>query len=223
MLISRTDRGLVANWWFTVDRSLLSAILLLMAVGVLFSLAASPPVAERIGLEPFLFFKRQIVFLVPAALMLIGTSFLDERQVRRAGLFGLVASVVLMLAAMRFGPEIKGAHRWVVSGRSTCSRRNSSSRRLVVMVAWFLAEDSRRPEIPGQLIAWMLLFLRAAILVRAAGFRPDGACLTGIRHDDAGLRHLLGAGGGHGRPGVGGAFRRLSAGAARDLAHRPLH
>src|SRR4051794_25379816 len=51
MLISRSDRGLLASWWFTVDRLLLSAVLLLMAAGVLISMAASPPVAQRIGLD----------------------------------------------------------------------------------------------------------------------------------------------------------------------------
>jgi cell division protein FtsW len=60
MLISRSDRGLFASWWFTVDRLLLSAVLLLMAAGVLISMAASPPVAERLGLESFHFVKNQL-------------------------------------------------------------------------------------------------------------------------------------------------------------------
>ena len=34
MLIRRSDRGLLANWWFTVDKLLLSAVLLLAIVGV---------------------------------------------------------------------------------------------------------------------------------------------------------------------------------------------
>ena len=56
MLVSRSDRGLIARWWFTVDRPLLSAVLLLMAMGVLISMAASPPVAERaLASTPFIF------------------------------------------------------------------------------------------------------------------------------------------------------------------------
>ena len=66
MLLGRSDRGLLAQWWFTVDRGLMSAVMLLMAAGVLISMAASPPVAERIGLDPLHFFKSQLVFLVPA-------------------------------------------------------------------------------------------------------------------------------------------------------------
>mgnify|MGYP007006522416 CR=1 FL=1 len=40
MLLGRSDRGLLAQWWFTVDRVLMSAVLLLMATGVLISMAA---------------------------------------------------------------------------------------------------------------------------------------------------------------------------------------
>ena len=45
MLLGRSDRGLLARWWFTVDRGLMFAVLLLMASGVLVSMAASPPVS----------------------------------------------------------------------------------------------------------------------------------------------------------------------------------
>ena len=84
MLVSRSDRGVFARWWFTVDRPLLSAVLLLMAIGVLISMAASPPVAERIGLNTFHFFKYQLAFLLPAVVLLISVSLLEPRQARRA-------------------------------------------------------------------------------------------------------------------------------------------
>ena len=85
MLISRSDRGLLAQWWFTVDRLLLSAVLLLMASGVLISMAASPPVAERIGVDSFHFFRNQLMFLLPAiAGVWSAMSMLNPRQARRA-------------------------------------------------------------------------------------------------------------------------------------------
>lgn len=169
MLISRSDRGLVANWWFTVDRTLLAAVFLLMAAGVLFSMAASPAVAVRIGLEPFFFFKRQLMFLAPAAMVLIVTSMLDERQARRISLLAYVGSVALMAAALYIGPEIKGAHRWVSIGPFNLEPSEFLKPALAVMVAWFLAEGRRRREIPGQLIAWVLYLSALVILVR----QPD--------------------------------------------------
>ncbi len=49
-MTSRTDRGLVSNWWWTVDRWFLASFLSLMVLGIVLSFAASPAVAERIGL-----------------------------------------------------------------------------------------------------------------------------------------------------------------------------
>ena len=37
-----------------------------MGLGIVLSFAASPAVAERIGLDSFHFVKRQIVFMIPA-------------------------------------------------------------------------------------------------------------------------------------------------------------
>ena len=49
-MVSRIDRGPVANWWWTVDRWFFAAFLTLMGLGIVLSFAASPAVAERIGL-----------------------------------------------------------------------------------------------------------------------------------------------------------------------------
>ena len=86
MLLGRSDRGLLARWWFTVDRGLMFAVLLLMASGVLVSMAASPPVAERIGTDTFHFIKSQLFYLAFALPLLVTLSFFPPRHARRAGL-----------------------------------------------------------------------------------------------------------------------------------------
>ena len=52
-LLSRTDRSLIAQWWWTIDRWSLAAIATLIVSGVLLTLAASPAVAGRIGVNVF--------------------------------------------------------------------------------------------------------------------------------------------------------------------------
>jgi len=153
MLLSRSDRGLLARWWFTVDRALMSAVLLLMATGVLISMAASPPVAERIGVDSFHFFKNQLFYLGPAVAVLVGVSFLDERQARRTALIVLAGALALMAAALQFGPEIKGAHRWIDIGPINLQPSELAKPGFVVMTAWLLAEHARRPEMPGIFLA----------------------------------------------------------------------
>jgi cell division protein FtsW len=70
-MASRVDRSPVANWWWTVDRWFLGAFLSLMGLGVIMAFAASPAVAERIGLDSFHFVTRQIFFTVPAVIAMI--------------------------------------------------------------------------------------------------------------------------------------------------------
>lgn len=178
MLIRRSDRGLMANWWFTVDRMLIMAVLLLMAAGVLFSMAASPPVAERIGLEPFHFFKRQLAYMLPAIVVLIGASFLEPRQARRVSLWAFVLGVVLMIAAIYFGPEIKGANRWVTIAGVNIQPSELVKPAFVVIVAWLLAEGRHRPEMPGAIAAWLVF----AVFLGLLALQPDfgQAALVGM-------------------------------------------
>src|SRR3546814_10381646 len=79
---SRTDTSTLGRWWWTVDRWLLIAIGVLIAVGTVLTLAASPAVAVRIGLPSFHFVERQIAFLVPAVLIMIAVSLLDPVSLR---------------------------------------------------------------------------------------------------------------------------------------------
>ncbi|MBZ0262677.1 MAG: putative lipid II flippase FtsW [Hyphomicrobiales bacterium] len=165
MLVSRSDRGIFARWWFTVDRPLLSAVLLLMAIGVLISMAASPPVAARIGLNTFHFFKFQMAFLVPAVVLLISVSMLEPRQARRAAFLMLGLTLALMVAALFWGPEIKGAHRWINFGPIGLQPSELAKPSFVVIAAWFLAEHTKRPDMPGDVIAYMIFAIFVGLLV----------------------------------------------------------
>src|SRR6187549_4037254 len=106
-MISREQRTPLSEWWWTVDRLLLAAIIALMLAGVILSLAASPPVATRIGLDPFHFFGRHVLFLVPSLMVLIGVSFLSPKQIRRLALLVFVVSIILIVATLAFGAEVK--------------------------------------------------------------------------------------------------------------------
>ena len=83
-MISRVERTRFADWWWTVDRLMLAAIAVLMMAGIVLSLAASPAVATRIGLDAFHFVNRHAIYLAPAFLVMIAISFLTPRQIRRA-------------------------------------------------------------------------------------------------------------------------------------------
>src|SRR3954466_15865679 len=101
-MLHRDQRTPFSDWWWTVDKLLLGAIMALMLGGVILSLAASPPVATRIGLDPFHFFGRHVLLLLPSFIVLIGVSFLSPQHIRRLALLVFVASIILIVATLAF-------------------------------------------------------------------------------------------------------------------------
>ncbi|KEQ05035.1 MULTISPECIES: putative lipid II flippase FtsW [Pseudorhizobium] len=164
-MVSRADRGPLADWFWTIDRFFLAAFILLMGVGFMLSFAASPPVAERLGLDSFHFVKRHAVFIVPSLAVMIGLSFLTPRQVRRAAVILLGISLLLMVIALFFGVEVKGSRRWVSIASFSLQPSEFMKPAFVVVCAWLFAEHARQPEIPGNLFAIILFGIVAALLV----------------------------------------------------------
>ncbi len=163
-MVSRVDRGPVANWWWTIDRFFLIACLALMGLGVLLSFAASPAVAERIGLDPYHFVKNQIIFMIPAIIAMVGVSFLSPREIRRFALVLLAVSLVLMVGALMFGMEVKGARRWLNIMSISVQPSEFMKPAFVVICAWLFSERERGGAVPGNFLA-MLLFGAAVTLL----------------------------------------------------------
>ncbi|MGQ7793546.1 putative lipid II flippase FtsW [Faunimonas sp. B44] len=164
-MISRAHRTPFAQWWWTVDRTMLSLVMLLFVTGLVLSLAASPPVAERIGLPSLHFVLRHAFFAPIAAALAIGLSFLTPRQVRRAALILLLVSLVLMIAVLFVGAEVKGSRRWIYVAGISVQPSEFMKPAFIVICAWLFAEGSDRPDVPGRLLAAVLLLIVAALLV----------------------------------------------------------
>ena len=79
-MASRAQPTPFSERWWTVDRPTLAALGALMLAGIILCLAASPPVAARIGLDPFHFVNRQIFFLIPAIAVMIATNEIASRH-----------------------------------------------------------------------------------------------------------------------------------------------
>jgi cell division protein FtsW len=169
-MMSREQRTPFSEWWWTVDRLLLGAIITLMLAGVILSLAASPPVATRIGLDPFHFFNRHVLFLVPSFIVLIGVSFLSPRQIRRGALIIFAISVVLIVATLLVGPEVKGAKRWITLLGVNIQASESAKPSFVVVAAWLFAESARKPDMPATSMAVVILLMLVSLLVLEPDF-----------------------------------------------------
>lgn len=164
-MVSRAERGALADWFWTIDRFFLAAFILLMGLGFMLSFAASPAVAERIGLDSFHFVKRHAFFLLPSIAVMFGISFLTPRQVRRAAMILLVVSLAAMVLALFFGVEVKGSRRWLAIGSFSVQPSEFMKPAFVVICAWLFSEHARQPEIPGNLFAIILFGIVAALLI----------------------------------------------------------
>jgi len=168
-LFARTDQSLLGQWWWTVDRGMLAAFLILVVFGIVLVATASPPVAERIGLDGYHFLKRHIVILVPALSMLIGISFLNSRQIRRLATLLFLGSVVAMIAVLVIGMEIKGAQRWIHVFGFSLQPSEFIKPAFTVLAAWLMALQKEKEGFPGNSITAVLYFLTVTLLL----LQPD--------------------------------------------------
>jgi cell division protein FtsW len=169
-MLSREERNPLSDWWWTVDRPLLGAIIVLMLSGIVLSLAASPAVAVRIGLDPFHFFNHHVMFLLPSFIVLIGVSFLSPKQIRRSALIVFAISVTLIVATLLLGPEVKGSRRWITLLGLNIQASESAKPAFVVIAAWLFAESTRKPEMPATSMALVLLLMLVSLLVMEPDF-----------------------------------------------------
>jgi cell division protein FtsW len=164
-MISRAHRSPLSDWWWTVDRPMISLVIVLLLTGCVLSFAASPPVAERLGLDGLHFVLRHAVYAPIALLLMVGLSFLTPRQVRRFALALLVICLIMMVAVLFIGEEIKGSRRWLFVAGMSIQPSEIVKPAFIVITAWLFAEGTRRPEVPGKMLAVALLVITAALLV----------------------------------------------------------
>lgn len=168
-MFSRAKKTPIAEWWWTVDRQLLLGFALLLAAGLVLSFAASPPVAERLGLSAWHFITRHMVFAPLAFAVLVATSFLNVRQVRQSALAVLVVFSGLLLATLFFGAEAKGATRWISFFGQSIQPSEFVKPAFAVIAGWLLAEKMKRRDMPGD---WMTLGI-LGVIVTLLLLQPD--------------------------------------------------
>jgi cell division protein FtsW len=166
--IDRTNTGFIGQWWWTVDRIMLAAIGTLMAFGALLVMASSHAVAERIGVDPFYFVHRQLLFMLIGVGVLVGVSLMDKVLVRRFAIIGFLAVFILLMLVPIVGTEVNGAQRWLNLGL-TIQPSEIAKPFFVVVTAWVLALNNIRTHFKGYWVAVGLYVLLATLLV----MQPD--------------------------------------------------
>ncbi len=105
-----------SNLFSSIDNKLFTAICLLMILGFMMIMAASPAIAERISVQQFHFIEKQLVYLILSVIIIIVVSAINEKTLRFIIFYGFVLTVVMLIAVLIIGDTTKGAKRWLNIG-----------------------------------------------------------------------------------------------------------
>ena len=168
---SRHDQSHIAQWFWTVDRGLLGAALALMALGVSLSFASSPAaiLADESITDPFHYSWRMMVFAGIGLSVMLTTSLMSPRGVRRIAVLTLFGAIVVMAALPFIGDTVKGAARWVNLGPFSLQPSEFAKPGLIIFAAWMFAEAQKGQGVPGVTIAFGFYALTVCLLL----IQPD--------------------------------------------------
>ncbi len=160
----------LSRWWRTVDRWTISCVLLLFAIGLILSLASTPPLAARNNLSAFYYFNRQAVFGVVAIGVMLVVSMMPLALIRRWAVLGWAVSMLLLLALPFIGTDFgKGAVRWLSLGFTSIQPSEFLKPVLVVTTAWMLAAALEPNGPPGRMMSLAVTGAAVILLV----IQPD--------------------------------------------------
>ncbi len=186
--------AVLSRWWRTLDKSVLTAILVLFSIGLLLGLASSPPLAEKNGLAPFHYVYRQAIFGSLALFVMIVFSMLPSKVIRRLGVIGFLLCFVALGLLPFFGTDFgKGAVRWYGLGFASVQPSEFLKPGFIVTVAWLISANGQINGPPGRLWSFIITMLVVALLI----IQPDfgQACLIlfgwGIIYFIAGASFIL--------------------------------
>ncbi len=173
----RAGEPILPRWWRTIDRWALGAVIALFGLGLLLGLAASVPLAEKNGLDPFYYVTRQSIFGLMAIGAMTVTSMLSPDMVRRLGVLGFLAAFVALLFLPLLGTDFgKGAVRWYSLGFASFQPSEFLKPGYVVLTAWLMAAAQEINGPPGRLYSFVLTL----VIVLFLALQPDfgQACLV---------------------------------------------
>ena len=162
-LFSRTDKSTLAQWWWSIDRWSLVFMSLLLGIGCILVMAASPAVAKRIGIDYFHFVKLHLLYVTIFFIVVFIISSLPIIYIKNGALLLYVFSICLLILIIFLGIEIKGAKRWIRILGFSVQPSEFLKPAIIVITAWMLDAKSKNPDLPGNIYA--LIFYGIAVIL----------------------------------------------------------
>ena len=166
---SRRNHSAFSKWLWTVDKVILFLSLILITIGVILDITASPAVARKINVDDYWFVRKQVFYVITSVVAIFTLSLLKLKTIRRLSLVGFVLLLILLILTVFIGFETKGARRWI----SICGFSMQASEFMkpifIVVTAWLLDCGKKYDYFPGTSIALGLFAAVAGLLL----LQPD--------------------------------------------------
>ena len=166
---SRRSHTAFSKWMWTIDKVILFVSLALLTIGIILDVTASPAVARTIHVEDFWFVKKQVCYAVASLGVILVLSMLKLRAIRQISLFGFVVICGLLVLTLFFGPEVKGARRWMSVFGVSVQASEFMKPIFIIVTAWLLDMGKKYDYFPGMWISIALYSVVAGLLL----LQPD--------------------------------------------------
>ncbi len=176
---AKAGEPILPQWWRTIDRWSLAAIIGLFLIGMLLGLAASPPLAVRNGLEPFHYVWRQAAFGVLAFGLMLAVSMMSPLRLRRWSVIAFGLSVVALALLPVFGTDFgKGAVRWYSLKVVSVQPSEFLKPAFAIFAAWLMAASYDIKGPPGKAMSFVVAVALTAVLALQPDFGQAGLIIA---------------------------------------------
>lgn len=144
MAFERTDKSILANWWWGINKTIFFSVLSLAAIGAIMIYSASPYIAERMGSDGYFFIKRYLVYAPISIAGMIIVSMIPVKKIKDLSVFGLFASIILLVATFFVGGTTKGASRWIDFGFFAIQPSEFIKPFFAIILAYYLSKGHKK-------------------------------------------------------------------------------
>jgi rod shape determining protein RodA len=133
--------GVARSW----DWLLILVTCALTAAGTLLVWAATEPSLRAAGLDPNRYLKKAILWAVLGVALMVATSLIDYRRIRRLTPALYVLALLLLLAVLAVGQSVNGAKAWIaLPGGFQVEPSEFAKIGLILSAAWLLSHQSKK-------------------------------------------------------------------------------
>lgn len=204
--LGRSDMSPIGRWFWEIDKLLLILVAVLISIGLIAVMAASPAASARLSgagfrLPDLYFFYRQLFWITLGVPVMIGVSMLSKGAARRWSIAGAIFFTLCLFLVPLLGVEINGARRWLGMGFAQFQPSEFLKPLFIVTIAWLLSLRDKDPSLPMVPLTAVITGVIALLLMQQPNFGETiifcAAWVLLIALSGAPMRHLymLGAGG----------------------------